>query len=152
MTFVTRVSKILWYVLDVKPHLIVTRHVCQKAHWQEHKKLCCKDITILSNKEGEDLAFSLLEKAKKDPELFETLSKTLCGNQKLKLTVLSATFDRVSKEFINIKILTMSVTEYQKATSVMTSEHTPNINDLKIHFMIFSERNHLMLNGTIPLD
>jgi len=46
---------------------------CQKAHWEDHKKLCCKDITILSNKEGEDLVSSLLEKTKKDPELFELL-------------------------------------------------------------------------------
>ena len=39
---------------------------CQKAHWEDHKKLCCKDITILSNKEGEDLVSSLLEKTKKE--------------------------------------------------------------------------------------
>lgn len=124
---------------------------CQTAHWKEYKQLCCKDITILSNEEGKKLVYSLLEKAKKDPELFETLYKTICNNQKLKLTVLSATFDRVSKEFLNVKILTMTVLEYQQVTSVINSKHIADINTLAIHFMIFSERNHLMVNGTIPL-
>lgn len=124
---------------------------CQKAHWKEHKQLCCKDITILSKEEGEKLAFSLLEKAKKDLELFEILSKALYDNQGLKLTVLSATFDRPKKEFINVKILTMSVAEYQKATNMMTSKYTHNIKDIAVTFIIYNERNQLMINGTIPL-
>jgi len=124
---------------------------CQKAHRQDHKKICCKDITILSHQEGENLVSSLLGKVKKDPELFETLYQSLGNNLKSNLTVLSAKFNRSTKSFTSVKILTMSVADYQRATE-LRSEHTPNVNDLKIHFMIFSERNHLMLNGTIPLE
>lgn len=121
---------------------------CQKAHWEEHKKVCCIDIVMPSNEEMNKIAFELIEIIKSNDELFCKIGLKSIDNIGKRLTVLYAIRNRKINCLEQLEVSSMSVIEYQKATNTKESY---DINDSSLHIIIKSERNHLMINGYIPL-